>query len=175
MIGTLDQERIKSSTSLPRRSGKARSRMIRSGALKVAACSPSAASAASCTVKPPCNSKPARRKRRIFGSSSINSTRLVGLLIGGTHGILVDHGLGQDDGCRGAASLTLAHDIDRPVIGLDESGGDPEAEADAGDDLPMTRASERPAAELRALFRGDAGSGIGDREGDVSSRGTGGH
>ncbi len=64
MIGTLDQERMRSTTSEPSMSGRPRSTMTRSIGRSVAERIASAPVPASCTTKP-LSSKPVRRKRRI--------------------------------------------------------------------------------------------------------------
>src|ERR1700761_7570102 len=100
--------------------------------------------------------------RRILGSSAINNTRLVGLLIIGAE-IFVDGRLRQNDSRCRAAAEAFAHDIDRSVVGADKGGRNPETESGAGYGIAMAFASERPLAELRTFFCGDAGAVVGDR------------
>jgi len=76
MMGTFEAALIRSSTSYPLPSGNDRSRMMRSGKLDVAVRKAVVAFSASSTLKSRI-SKPARRKRLIFGSSSTTSTTLL--------------------------------------------------------------------------------------------------
>src|SRR5665647_2229785 len=80
MIGTLDQERMRSTTSEPSMSGSPRSTITRSIGRSVAERIASVPVPASCTTKP-LSSKPVRRKRRIWVSSSTTSTTGDGSLI----------------------------------------------------------------------------------------------
>src|ERR1700742_4569029 len=99
--------------------------------------------------------------RRILGSSSINNTRLVGLLIIGAD-IFVDGRFRQNDRRCRAAAEAFAHDIDRSVVGPDKGGRNPEPQPGAGYGIAMALASERPLAELRTFFYGDTGAVVGD-------------
>ena len=76
MMGTFEAALIRSSTSYPLPSGNDRSRMMRSGKLDVAVRKAVVAFSASSTLKS-LSSKPARKKRLIFGSSSTTSTTLL--------------------------------------------------------------------------------------------------
>src|ERR1700731_1998985 len=126
---------------------------MRSGVLKVAAFNPSSAFSASSTEKPR-SSKPARRNRLIFGSSSIRSTTLLGLFIALGRRFGSSYGrAGQGDRSRCSLSLAPARDVDGATVGGDEGGCDPEAQAGAGDGGLMALAPERPAAELLTLVR----------------------
>src|ERR1700730_11413629 len=103
--------------------------MMRSGELKVAIFNASVAFSASSTAKP-LSSKPALRKRLIFGSSSIRRTTFAGLLIwkcGRFKGGWPERGQG-DRHCR-SQSLSATMNSDCTIIGLDEGRCDPEAEA----------------------------------------------
>src|SRR5256885_1867866 len=72
MIGVFDHDRNRVMIEEPSRSGKPRSRIMRSGGFSVAERMPSSASHASCTVNPS-NSKAARKNCRIWSSSSMTS------------------------------------------------------------------------------------------------------
>src|SRR5262249_2669170 len=153
---TLDHERSRSSASLPCRSGRLRSRTTRSGELNVAILSPSAAFSASTTEKP-WISYPARRKRLIFGSSSIRRTRLLGLLIVADRQFS-GRGLigGHQDRRRGSETLATTRDLNRPAMCPDKGGRDPEAEAGSRDAGVMALAAKRFAPDMALLVRRDA-------------------
>src|SRR3984885_14822367 len=137
---------------------------MRSGALKVAAFSPSAAFSDSRTEKP-WSSNPARRNRLIFGSSSITSTTLAGLFIGHGHPCGSPHWrVGQGNGSRCSLSLTPAGDGDASAVRPDKSGCDPKAETGSGNCGLMTWASERLAAKLLLVVRRYSDTFIGKRQ-----------
>src|SRR5580698_4852273 len=117
--------------------------MMRSGALKVAAFSPSAAFSAS-MIEKPWSSNPARRNRLIFGSSSITRTTLAGLfMVEAVKFGDAQRGAGQGDGSGGSLSLTPARDVDGSTVCFDEGGCNPEAKSGPRDGGLMARASER--------------------------------
>src|ERR1700682_903831 len=102
---------------------------MRSGELNVADFNPSAALSASSTEKP-WISKPARRNRLIFGSSSIRRTTLLGLFIGCCSQCGWFHrGAGQDDGSGRSLSLTAAEYVNGSTVRLDEGRCDPKAQS----------------------------------------------
>src|ERR1700730_17732089 len=148
---------------------------MRSGVLKVAAFNPSSAFSASSTEKPR-SSKPARRNRLIFGSSSIRSTALLGLFICGSRQLERFHRRGgQGDGSRCSVFLPAARDVDSAAVCPDKNRGDPKAQARAGDCCLMAPASERSAAQELLFVRRDPDALIGNRQNDapwVGSRGA---
>src|ERR1700730_6802648 len=140
-------------------SGKPRSRTTRSGGVSVTARMASVPASASCTTKPS-SSSPARRKRRIWISSSMTRTTGAGSVIGiglllrrvGCHRKLDgDHGSEIDAGAVG---------LDPAAVGADERFGDPQAQARAGRGRGVARAAEKPVAELRAFLLRETGAGV---------------
>src|SRR6202030_962254 len=102
-----------------------------SGGVSVTARIASAPVSASCTTKPS-SSSPARRKRRIWTSSSMTRTTGAGSVIG--IGLLLRR-VGchrQLDGDHGSEIDAVAVGLDPPAVGADEGFGDPQPEAGAG-------------------------------------------
>src|SRR6187401_1212221 len=131
MIGTFDQERMRSTTSEPSVSGKPRSIMRRSTGCRLAARIASAPLPASTTEKP-LSSKPVRKNRRICTSSSTTRTMgpvsLIGFTFHNAHGRKCDR---QFDLNAGAFSGARAVGGDIAAIGGDKRRRDPETEARA--------------------------------------------
>src|SRR5260370_15087955 len=107
--------------------------MERSGVLKVGGFNASAALSASITEKPS-SSKPARRNRLIFGSSSMRRARLLGLFI--CYGRQVgsfDESAGQGNGNRCSQTSPAARDVAGSTACLDKGGRAPHTEAGSRD------------------------------------------
>src|SRR5262245_5878736 len=151
--GTLDQARRRSSTSPPSMSGRPRSRMTRSGGLSVAQRNASAPVSASCTAKPS-SSSPARRKRRIWASSSTTSTMGLASVIGSDLGLARRGGEWQVDRDGAALIGARARHLDLAAVGADERLGDPQAQPRAGSGGGVARAAEEALAKLRLLLAG---------------------
>src|SRR6202795_3664821 len=132
-------------------SGRPRSRITRSDGCSVAARNASAPVSASWTMKPS-SSKPVRRKRRIWISSSTTRTEAgVSLIDIG----LQWFGLGrhrQMDGDRGAAVGAVAFDLDLAAVGGDAGIGDPQPKPGAGRGHLMARPAEEAAADLASFL-----------------------
>src|SRR4030081_122516 len=140
-------------------SGRPRSRMTRSGGGSGTARLASVPVSASCTAKPS-SSSPARRKRRIWISSSMTRTTGAGSVIG--IGLLL-----RRVGCDRQSDGDRASQIDAGAVGLefsalvaDEGCCNPQAEPRAGRGRGVAGAAEEPVAELRAFLVGEADAGI---------------
>src|SRR5476651_342047 len=158
MIGTVDHERMRSTTSEPSMSGRPRSTMARSMGRNVAERMASAPVEASCTTKP-FNSKPVRKKRRICTSSSTTSTIGDGSFICATFNVL-NRGLShrQFDGHRGAQVGALAGGVHGTTIGQNKGIGDPKPQAEAAGGGGVALAACEAPPHLRLLVGGQTGS-----------------
>src|SRR5262249_5117468 len=136
MIGTADQERTRSTIVPPSWSGRPRSTTMRSTGRSVAVRNPLSASSASRTVN--CSSsKPARKKRLIWTSSSMMSTAGWDLVIDGLElGMRLD---GQKDRQQGAATDAGAGGLYLSAAGRHQGAGDPQAKPGAGDTVAVPR------------------------------------
>src|SRR5271166_2101754 len=173
MTGTSDHDRIWTRTSAPSWSGKPRSRMIKSGNLCAADSRPSAAFSACRTTNLAC-SKPAVRKRRRAGSSSMIRT------VGPSSLIDALRELGNDIACRReidrsrrSKPLSLACDVKGAAICDDEGIGDPEAEASAGRGGTMLLAANALPERQRFFGRLQSRTIVTHREYDASILGSG--
>src|SRR4051794_35917627 len=164
MIGTLDQERMRSTTSAPSMSGRPRSTMKRSTGRSVAARSASAPAEASSTVKP-LSSKPVRRKRRICTSSSTTSTIGEGSLICVTFQLRHRSLRHWELDChQGAAARPLALGLDAARIGGDERARDPKPEPGAADRARVPLAAREPTPHARLIGFREARAMIADAQ-----------
>src|SRR5512139_699728 len=156
MIGTLDQERMRSTTSEPSMSGSPRSTITRSIGRSVAVRIASAPVPASCTTKP-LSSKPVRRKRRIWISSSTTSTIGAGSLI-----CIAFHlrycGLRhrQVDRNQRSQAGALADGVHLTIIGGDKGIGDPQPQAGAAGGGGVALAAHESVPHFRMFGRGQS-------------------
>src|SRR5262249_43421589 len=162
MIGTLDHERMRSTTSAPSMSGRPRSTIARSIGRKVAVRIASAPVPASWTNNP-LRSNPVRRNRRIWISSSTTRTMGAGSLIGTTFQ------LGQRvlryrqfDRNGSTKSGTVAGGADLAVIGADEGACDPEAESGTARGCGMSLAARETVPNFCGLGSRQSGALVGD-------------
>src|SRR5262245_6837177 len=164
MIGMFDHDRSRSMMEEPSRSGRPRSRMMRSGGLSVAERIPSSASRASCTANPS-NSKAARRNCLIWSSSSM--TRMVALPIV-AHREIRCFGLlrGQTNGHERPTIGTRAERVDLPAIRSHECLRDPQTKTRSGDVRCPPLAAEEAFPQTRALLSHEADTLVLDREYD---------
>src|SRR5689334_25071081 len=167
MIGTLDQERMRSITSEPSMSGSPRSTRITSIGRNVAERIASAPVAASCTTKP-LTSKPVRRKRRIWISSSTTSTMgECSFIFFAFH--VRDGGLRhrQFDGGGRSEIGSRADGAHAAAVGRDKGIGDPQPEAGAAD-RGVAFAAHEAAPHLRLFGFGEAGAFVADADREVT-------
>src|SRR4029079_1373549 len=162
MIGTLDHERILSTTSAPSMSGRPRSTMTRSIGRSVAERIASAPVPASWTTNS-FSSNPVRRNRRILISSSTTRTMGAGSLIGTTFQLRqgsLRHRQGNGNGIRSSRPFAGAADL--AVIGADESARDPETEAGAARGRGMPLATREAIPDLGCFGGGQSRAFVGD-------------
>src|SRR5262249_28803887 len=174
MIGVFDHDRNRAMIEEPSRSGKPRSRIIRSGGFSVAERMPSSASCASCTVNPS-NSKAARRNCRIWSSSSMTS--MVALPI-------VDHrkipGSGflrlQTNGHECTAVGALAGGFNLTTIRSHEGFRDPQAKTRSGHVRCVSFPTKEPFPKKRPFLSNETDALVLDRQHNrvtVAFRGNG--
>src|SRR5882757_1823191 len=175
MIGTVDQERMRSTTSEPSMSGRPRSMIARSIGRNVAERIASAPELASCTTKP-LSSKPARRKRRIWTSSSTTSTIGEGSLICVAFH-LRDGGLRDRElNCqRGAETRPVADGVHLTTIGGDKSFGDPEPAPGTARGRGMAGTAHETVPDFHGFVGGQAAALVADAQNHAAVAGASRH
>src|ERR1051326_6662163 len=164
MIGVAVVARRVRTTSFPSASGSPRSRRIASG-FRPAACASHSRAVAASTTWYSCARSVARRKRRMWGSSSMTSTTAAGVAIGlllleRIAGQLLDRRPveGQREAHRGAAAGARLEPDPAAVGGHDAAAdGEPEARSRSGAGRRRPRRAIEPPEDRFFLARGNAG------------------